>query len=198
MSAGESSGGNSTGARNVVRLSRLASILAGLAWFAGFTRVLAPVIGQMGGHVIPGFAGLPTLLALAGLFARVRTRAVALDRLCPGLCRGGGVLGRQPARRRLARGVRVRLFAVGILALMAGMLLLGFGVLRTLPAWSIWPLMVGWATFLPMANLPVVFGLAFGATNVHSPGYLAWALSSAGLLGAGWVTLGYALWMARR
>ena len=93
----------------------------------------------------------------------------------------------------------VRLFALGMMALMIGVLLLGFGVLRAraLPPWSVWPLIVGWATFLPLANVPVVFGLAPDATSSYGTGYVVWALSSAGLLSAGWVALGYALWSER-
>lgn len=197
---GESSGEGGVIAQNVVRLGWPASILTGLAWFvgyAGFTRVLRPLIGQMGGHVILGFAGLLTLLALAGLFAREATRAVLLGSGGYALAFPGAAVF---SAGNLIEGVwlaefGVRLFALGIMALMAGTLLLCFGMLRerALPPWGVWPLMVGWATFFPMASVPTVFGLAPGATNAHNVGYVAWALSSAALLGAGWVTLGYAL-----
>ena len=147
-------------AQSLVRLSGLAGILAGPAWFlgyAGFTKLLMPTIGQPGGRVVLGLARLLSLLALVGLFA------------------------------------------LGIMALMIGVLLLGFGVLRAraLPPWSVWPLIVGWATFLPMANVPAVFGLAPDATSSYGTGYVVWALSSAGLLSAGRVALGYALWSER-
>ncbi len=76
-----------------------------------------------------------------------------------------------------------RLFASGMMGLIAGAVLLGFGLLRArvLPPWSVWPLIVGWVAFLPLANVSAVAGL------VRS--FLA-----AFMLGAGWATLGYALW----
>lgn len=195
---GESSGEGGVIAENVVRLGRLAGILAWYVGYAGFTKVLRPVVGQMGGHAILGFAGLLTLLALAGLFAREATRAVPLGRGGYALAFSGAAVF---SAGNLIEGIwlaefGVRLFALGITALMVGTLLLCFGMLRTrtLPSWGVWPLIVGWVTFFPMASVPAVFGLAPGATNAHNVGYVAWALSSATLLGAGWVALGYALW----
>ena len=49
-----------------------------------------------------------------------------------------------------------------------------------------WPLVVGWVAFLPVANSPVVFGFAFFVLS----------LLGAGMLGIGWVAVGYALWSA--
>ena len=191
-------------AQSLVRLSGLAGILAGPAWFlgyAGFTRLLMPTIGQPGGHVVLGLAGLLSLLALVGLFALDATRVAPLGKGGHALAVVGAAVF---SAGNLIEGIwlaefGVRLFALGIMALMIGVLLLGFGVLRAraLPPWSVWPLIVGWATFLPMANVPAVFGLAPGATSSYGTGYVVWALSSAGLLSAGWVTLGYALWSER-
>jgi hypothetical protein len=188
-------------AQSLVRLSGLAGILAGLAWFlgyAGFTKLLLPAIGQPGGHVVLGLAGLLSLLALVGLFALEATRVAPLAKVGHALAVFGAAVF---SAGNLIEGIwlaefGVRLFALGIMALMIGVLLLGFGVLRAraLPPWSVWPLIVGWATFLPMANVPAVFGLAPDATSTFGMGYVVWALSSAGLLSAGWVTLGYALW----
>ena len=70
-------------AQSLVRLSGLAGILAGPAWFlgyAGFTRLLMPTIGQPGGHVVLGLAGLLSLLALVGLFALDATRVAPLGK----------------------------------------------------------------------------------------------------------------------
>jgi hypothetical protein len=53
-----------------------------------------------------------------------------------------------------------------------------------LPTWAVWPLVVGWVAFLPVANSPVVFGFAFFVLS----------LLGAGMLGIGWVAVGYALW----
>jgi hypothetical protein len=93
----------------------------------------------------------------------------------------------------------VRLFAVVIMALMVGMLLLGYGILWTkvLPPWSVWPLIAGWATFLPMASMPSISGLTSGAAHTYGLDYVAWPWSSAVLLSAGWVTVGYALWSGK-
>ena len=80
----------------------------------------------------------------------------------------------------------VVLFGVGLMMLTVGVVVLGFGVGRAkvLPAWAVWPLAVGWAAFLPMANSPTVFGFAFFAPS----------LLAAGMLGVGWAAVGYALW----
>ena len=53
-----------------------------------------------------------------------------------------------------------------------------------LSAWAVWPLVVGWVAFLPVANSPLVFGFAFFLLS----------LLGAGMLGVGWVAVGYALW----
>jgi hypothetical protein len=202
--AGRGSSEDGIMAQGLVRLSGLAGILAGLAWFlgyTGFTKLLLPAISQLGGHVVLGLAGLLSLLALVGLFALDATRTAPLGK-------GGHVLAFVGAAVFSAgtwiEGVwlaefGVRLFALGIVALMIGMLLLGFSILRAkaLPPWTVWPLIAGWATFLPMASVPGVFGLVPDATNTHGMGYVVWALSSAGLLSVGWVTLGYALWSER-
>jgi hypothetical protein len=73
--------------------------------------------------------------------------------------------------------------------LTVGVVVLGLGVLRAkvLPPWSIWPLIGGWAAFLPVANSPLVFGFAFFVLS----------LLAAGMLGVGWVVVGYVLWSGR-
>lgn len=59
----------------------------------------------------------------------------------------------------IAVEVGVVLFGVGLMILTVGVMVLGFGVKRAkvLPAWAVWPLVVGWVAFLPVANSPVVF-----------------------------------------
>lgn len=45
------------------------------------------------------------------------------------------------------------LFGTGLMTLTVGLVVLGCGVRRekVLPAWAVWPLVVSWAVFLPVA-----------------------------------------------
>ena len=73
--------------------------------------------------------------------------------------------------------------------LTVGVVVLAFGVMRAkvLPAWAVWPLAVGWAAFLPVANSPAVLGFDFFVAS----------LLGAGMLGIGWFAVGYALWLKK-
>jgi len=166
-------------------------MLAGLMWcvgYAGMAELLLPAIGQLGGHVILGLAGLLTLLALVGMLVWDGGRSSWLGTAGYALSLPGATVF---SIGNLAEGLWLlefgtRLFAVGMMALIASALLLGFGLLRArvLPPWSVWPLIVGWVAFLPLANVSAVTGFV--------PSLLA-----AFMLGAGWVTLGYALWSGK-
>lgn len=175
---------------NLARWGGLASIVTGLMWFvgyAGMAELLLPVLSNLGGHVILGVAGLLTVPALAGLFARDARRTTILGGAGYALAVVGAAVF---SIGNLVEGIWLAefgtsLFALGIMSLIVGVVLLGFGTLRAkvLPPWSVWPLVVGWATFLPIANSPAVLGHTF-----------VLSLLAAGLLSAGWVLLGYALW----
>jgi hypothetical protein len=166
-------------------------MLAGLMWcvgYAGLSESLVPAIGQLGGHVILGLAGLLTLLALTGMLVRDGGRSSWLGTAGYALSLPGAAVF---SIGNLAEGLWLlefgtRLFAVGIMSLIAGVVLLGFGLLRArvLPPWSVWPLIVGWVAFFPLANVSAVAGLV--------PSLLA-----AFMLGVGWATLGYALWSGK-
>ena len=57
----------------VIRSGGLSGMLAGLLYFvgyAGMADLLLPVMGNLGGHVVLGLAGLATLPALVGVLAR--------------------------------------------------------------------------------------------------------------------------------
>jgi hypothetical protein len=153
--------------------------------------LLQPIMGNLGGHVVLGLAGLATLLALVGVLVRDARRSGR-----PGTA--GYVLSFFGAAvfsvGNLAEGVwhakfGVVLFGVGLMTLTLGVVVLGFGVRRAkvLPTWVVGPLVVGWAAFLPAANSPTVLGFDF----------LVASLLAAGMLGVGWVTVGYAVWSER-
>ncbi len=169
-------------------------MVAGLLYFTGYTgmaELLRPMMSNLGGHVVLGLAGLATLLALVGVLAHDAGRSAR-----PGTA--GYILSFVGAAvfsvGNLAEGVfamefGVVLFGVGLILLTVGVVVLGFGARRAkvLPAWAVWPLVVGWAAFLPVANSPVVFGFAVFVLS----------LLAAGMLGVGWVAVGYALWSGR-
>jgi hypothetical protein len=81
------------------------------------------------------------------------------------------------------------LFGVGLMVLTLGVVVLGFGVRRAmaLPGWAVWPLVVGWVAFLPVANSPAVLGFDLFVAS----------MLGAGMLGIGWVAVGYALLLGK-
>ena len=175
----------------VIRSGGLAGILAGLLYFvgyAGMAELLLPVMSNLGGHVVLGFAGMATLPALVAVLARDKGRSARLGAVGYTLSFIGAAVF---SVGNLAEGVFMVefgavLFGVGLMILTVGVVALGFGVRRAkmLPAWAVWPLVVGWVGFLPVANSPIVFGFAFFLLS----------LLGAGMLGVGWVAVGYALW----
>jgi hypothetical protein len=183
-----------TSSTNFIRWGGLAAMVAGLLYFvgyAGMADLLMPVMSNLGGHVVLGLAGLATLLALVGVLKRDALHSALLGAAGYALSFIGAVVF---SVGNLAEGLLlvefgVVLFRVGLMILTAGVMLLGFSVRRAkvLPAWAVWPLFVGWAAFLPVANRLAVFGFAdFGLS-----------LLAAGMLGIGWVAVGYALWAGR-
>jgi len=174
----------------VIRLGGLAGILAGLLHFvgyAGMAELLLPMVSNLGGHVLLGLAGLTALPALVGMLARDGGRSARLGTAGYVLSFVGAVVF---SVGNLAEGIWLsefgtRLFALGLMILTVGVVLLGVGVRRAkvLPAWAVWPLVVGWVAFLPVANSPVVFGFVSFVPS----------LLSAVMLGVGWMTVGYAL-----
>ncbi len=163
---------------------------AGLLYFvgyAGMAELLRPMMGNLGGHVVLGLAGLATLLALVGVLvrdARRSGRAGTAGYMLSFL--GAAVF----SVGNLAEGVwheefGVVLFGAGLMILTVGVVVLGWGVrrARVLPAWAVLPLVIGWVAFLPVSNSPRVLGFDF----------LVMSLLGAGMLGIGWLAVGYAL-----
>ena len=179
---------------NLTRWGGLSGIVAGLLYFvgyAGMAELLVPVMSNLGGHIVLGLAGLATLPALVGVLVRDARRSGRLGRAGYALSFVGVTVF---SVGNLAEGVfavefGVVLFGVGLMILTVGVVVLGLVVRRAkvLPVWAVWPLVVGWAAFLPVANSPVVFGFAFFVLS----------LLAAGMLGVGWVTVGYAFWSER-
>ena len=182
------------GSSTLIRWAGLAAIVAGLLYFigyAGMAELLRPMMSNLGGHVVLGLAGLATLLALVGVLGQDAGRSTRLGTTGYILSFAGvGVF----SAGNLAEGVwlaefGVVLFGVGLMILTVGVVALGLGISRAkvLPAWAVWPLVVGWVAFLPVANSPAVFGFNFFVAS----------LLSAGMLGIGWVAVGYALWSGK-
>jgi len=153
--------------------------------------LLLPLMSNLGRHVVLGLAGVATMLALVGVLTQDAGRSARLGTAGYGLSFVGEAVF---SVGNLAEGVwhaefGVVLFGVGLMTLTVGVVVLGLGVLRAkvLPPWSIWPLIGGWAAFLPVANSPLVFGFAFFVLS----------LLAAGMLGVGWVVVGYVLWSGR-
>ena len=179
---------------DLIRWGGASSILAGLLYFvgyAGMAELLVPMMSNLGGHVVLGLAGiaiLPALLSVlwkdAGRSARPGTIGYVLSFVGVAVFSVGNL-----AEGIFAVEFGVVLFGVGLIILTAGVVVLGVGMRRgkVLPAWAVWPLVVGWAAFLPVANSPVVFDVAFFVLS----------LLAAGMLGVGWVAVGYALWSER-
>ena len=178
----------------LIRWSGFAAMVAGLLYFvgyAGMAELLVPMMSNLGGHVVLGLAGLATLPALVGVLARDARRSGRLGTVGYILSFVGVAVF---SVGNLAEGVfamefGVVLFGVGLIILTVGVVVLGVGLRRAkvLPAWVVWPLVVGWAAFLPVANSTVVFGFASFVPS----------LLAAGMLGVGWVAAGYALWSGR-
>ncbi len=178
----------------LVRWGGVAAMVAGLLYFigyAGMAELVRPMMGNLGGHVVLGFAGLATLLALVGALVRDAGRSGRPGTAGYVLSFGGVAVF---SVGNLAEGVwhaefGVVLFGVGLMILTVGVVVLGYGVRRAkvLPAWAVWPLVVGWVAFLPVANSPAVFGFDF----------LVASLLGAGMLGIGWIAVGYALWSGK-
>lgn len=178
----------------LTRWGALAATVAGLLYFvgyAGMAELLRPTIGNLGGHVLLGSAGLVSLLALVGVLAADAGRSSLLGA-------AGYVLSFVGAAAfsvaNLAEGVWLAkfgegLFGVGLLIMTVGVVVLGLGVRRAkvLPAWAVWPLAIGWVAFLPVANSPAVLGVDPFVASVLG----------AGMLGIGWVAVGYALWSGK-
>jgi len=178
----------------LIRWGGFAAMVAGMLYFAGYAgmaELLRPVLSNLGGHVVLGLAGLATLLALVGMLTRDAGRSGRLGKAGYALSFVGAAVF---SVGNLAEGVfavefGVVLFGAGLMILTVGVVLLGWGVRRAsvLPAWAVWPLVVGWAAFLPVANSPRVLGFDFSVAS----------LLAAGMLGVGWVAVGYALWSGR-
>jgi hypothetical protein len=176
---------------NLIRWGGFAAMVAGLLYFvgyAGMAELLRPMMSNLGGHVVLGLAGLANLFSLVGVLARDAGRSARLGRAGYALSFVGAAVF---SVGNLAEGLfmmefGVVLFRVGLMILTVGVVVLGLGLRRAkvLPAWAVWPLVVGWAAFLPVANSPAVFGFDFFVAS----------LLGAGVLGVGWVAVGYALW----
>ncbi len=178
----------------LIRWGGFAAMVAGLLYFvgyAGMADLLVPTMSNLGGHVVLGLAGLATLPALVGVLARDAGRSGRLGTVGYILSFVGVAVF---SVGNLAEGVfavefGVVLFGVGLMILTVGVVVLGLGVRRAkvLPAWAVWPLVVGWAAFLPVANSPAFLGFDFFVAS----------LLGAGMLGIGWVAVGYALWSGK-
>ena len=172
----------------------MAATVAGVLYFvgyAGMAELLRPTIGNLGGHVVLGVAGVVTLPALVGVLAGDAGRSSLLGAAGYVLAFVGAAVF---SVANLAEGVWFAefgegLFGVGLIVLTVGVVVLGFGVRRAkvLPAWAVWPLAVGWVAFLPVANSPAVLGFDPFVASVLG----------AGMLGIGWVAVGYALWSGK-
>ena len=178
----------------LVRWGGFAAMVAGLLYFVGYTgmaELLRPMMSNLGGHVVLGLAGLTTLLALVGMLARDAGRSGPLGTAGYVLSFVGVAVF---SVGNLSEGVwhaefGVVLFGVGLMILTVGVVVIGLGLLRAkvLPAWAMWPLVVGWVVFLPVANSSAVFGFDF----------IVASLLGAGMLGIGWVAVGCALWSGK-
>ena len=179
----------------LIRWGGFGAMVAGLLYFigyAGMAELLRPMMSNLGGHVVLGLAGLATLLALVGVLAQDAGRSARPGMAGYALSFVGVVVfsvGNLAEGMWLAEEFGVVLFGMGLMILTAGVVVLGLGVRRAkvLPAWAVWPLVVGWTAFLPVANSPTIFGFdSFVAS-----------LLGAGMLGIGWVAVGYALWSGK-
>ncbi len=136
----------------IIRLGGLAGIVAGLLYFvgyAGMAELLLPAMSNLGGHVVLGLAGLATLPALVGMLARDAGRSTRPGTAGYALSFIGAAafsVGNLAEGVWLAEEFAVRLFALGLMILTVGLVVLGFGLRRAkvLPAWVVWPLGVGW------------------------------------------------------
>jgi hypothetical protein len=153
---------------NLVRWGGFAAMVAGLLYFmgyAGMAELLMPMMSNLGGHVVLGLAGLATLLALVGVLAKDAGRSARLGAAGYALSFVGAAVF---SCGNLAEGIWLAefgtgLFAIGTMSLLLGVVLLGFGMLRgkVLPPWSIWTLVAGWVTFLPIPTAPPFLAILF-------------------------------------
>src|SRR3712207_3438281 len=153
--------------------------------------LLQPIMSNLGGHVVLGLAGMATLPAIVGALARDAGHSARLGAAGYALSFVGVVVF---SVGNLAGGVwlvesGVVLFGVGLLVLTVGVVVPGLGVSRAkvLPAWAVWPLVVGWMAFLPVANSPNFLGFEL----------LVASLLAAEMLGIGWEAVGMALWLGK-
>lgn len=138
----------------LVRWGGFAAMVAGLLYFVGYAgmdELLRPMMSNLGGHVVLGLAGLATMLALVGLLARdvgrsarLGTAGYVLSFVATAVFSVGNL-----AEGVFAMEIGVVLFGVGLMILTVGVVVLGFGLRRAkvLPAWAVWPLVVGWGAF---------------------------------------------------
>ncbi len=159
---------------------------------------MLPVVDQMRGHWLLGIAGLLTLIGLTGLWVYDAGRTSIQGVIGYAVTVLGGVVFSIGNIAEAGFGIEFGtvLFGAGLLILIAGVVILGTALVRlkVLRAWSVWPLMLGLVAFLPVVGLG---GATFGpdAGTTASPAlWLVLAWLGAILLGAGWLTLGYALW----
>ncbi len=185
---------------NLIHWSGLASILAGLTWsigFAGMTKVLLPVISQEDGHWLLGLAGLLTLLTIMGLGTQVARRTKRLGMVGYILAISGASLFAIGNIVEVGLGLEfgTRLFGLGLVSLIAGTVLLGFVLLRAkaLPWWAVWPLIIGILAIVPSLTIAARILDHDGSSTATVVGAVL-ILASTGLLGAGWMLLGYTLW----
>jgi hypothetical protein len=172
---------------NLVRWGRFAAMVAGVLYFvgyAGMAELLLPMMSSLGGHVVLGLAGVATLLALVGVLAKDAGRSARLGAAGYALSFVGAAVF---CSGNLAEGIWLAefgtgLFAIGMISLLLGVVLLGFSMLRgkVLAPWSVWTLVVGWVAFLPIANSPAVLVILFC--------YLCWPRECGALDGWRWDT----------
>ncbi len=190
-------------ARRWIRWTGLIMIVAGLLWIVGFAGMahMLPIVTQMGGHWLLGVAGMLTLVGVAGLLSYTRGNTSTPGLIAYGVTMLGATVFATGNIAEAGFGIEFGtvLFGVGLLTLSVGVTLLGSTLLRSrvLPAWSIWPLMLGLVAFLPVVGLGgATFGPDSGVTT-QSAVWVLLAWFGTVLLGGGWIILGFALWTER-
>ena len=186
----------------LARLGGAASISAGPLWAWGFLGLeeTFPPYSHAGGHLLLALAALFSLGALLGLSTVAVGRVGRSGKAGLALATLGSLL--VLVGNALEGGFEVdlgwALFMLGLLALLAGLALLGLAALRAdvLPHW----------VALPLLLVPPLLLLATIATNVlvqivglaeptpESPLLILPMLVSMLLFGGSWVLVGLALW----